>query len=860
MLRNKRGVTLVELIVAMVIMTVAILSGIGSFKAITQAIRGSRTRTIASNLGQEKMETIKNYNYFTLTVTTNTDSDGNYTPNIVYDKSNYAPEVITLWGLPALTRRVFVAYAEMNGTAISTVSSSSNDTGLKEVFVYVTWKEDSGDYKKFEVRNLFANPSATTLDATISGTVTKNEAGFPALEGALVEVVGSPNWKANTAADGKYSFSVAHGDYVVRATSGGYFTSFSAQRDVDRGDNEIVDFTMTLIASSTVTGTVWISTNLLISEIVASSGTVGDGEQEYIELYNPTTFQWTLATAGVANYNIMYDEKDPDDMSALSLTYVNATSTIGPKNYYLIASTSPVTVSGFTRVPDAYYNCTPIPGCLNVIVDDSSGGIGIRSVADTSYWPDRVAWRKGVIQSAPEKLTEGTAVETGGTGLNDGEFLIRKISTNSAPALTEWGTIGNAYDSNDNSQNVVVAPFTPLAPPRTSISWLPSISGYPAYEAFATCTDLTSVSTKAVTYLGDTGSPYARFTLNSVSTGTWTVTVASGPYQLAIAIVGSTQGVTNSIPNLVTSATTPVSGYDTSILISSTSGGFVQGFVYGSGTEYNTPLSNILIEASGRYSRSGANGSYIISVTSGALSVNANFNQDNPDYVSASESGTVGLGEVATIAAAPHFHLSRGGTLKGYVSSGTGALPNISVKATLGNSVKSSVTDQTGYFYIQVSTSASAYTVVPELENTQTYTSAPNPIPAANTTVDDGGETVFVGTFTVTGGTGYITGTVKEGSDSITTGVLVIASTGTISDPPPIVYGSSAPAMARAFYTVSSQADGTYIVSLPAGSYEMSAYYPKVSTEFQSVTTVRKTKSAVNVTAGATTSGQNFTW
>lgn len=855
-----------ELIVAMVIMTVAVLAGVGSFRVITQAIRGTRTRTIAANLGQEKMESLKNYNYFTLTVTTQTGTDTNFTPNVVYDSTNYAPETITLWGLPTLTRRVYVAYAEMNGVVITTVPSSTNDTGLKEVFVYVTWREDAGDYKKFEVRNLFANPSASTLDATISGTVTKNVAGNPAMEGALVEVVGSPNWKDTTDSAGNYSFQVAHGIYTVRASSAGYTTEFSSSRSVVRAENEDVDFSLSEIATGTISGTVWISTNLLISHVVASSGTVGGVEQEYIELFNPTTSVWTMATAGVANYDIMYDEKDGGTaLSALALTYTNATSTIGPKNFYLIASVNPVTIDGNTRVPDAVYNCNAAmialyPTCPAIIEDDTTGGIGIRQVADTNYWPDRVAWKKGGIQSSPEALTEGTAVETGGTGLNDNEYLIRKISTESTPSLAEWGSIGNAYDTNDNNNDVLLSWVVATGLPRTSIRSVPTISGTPAIGAFVTATDPTSPSTKAVTMTGTNGSTYAQFNLVGVGTGTWRVSVVSGTYISEYTNVTSSQGVTTLLPNSVSASSWNVAGFNAAILTSSSSGGIVEGYVYGSGTEYNTPLNNILMEAGGRSARTDVRGAYVMSLPEGAVTVHANFNRENASYITASEAGTVVNGGVVSIAANPYFHLSKGGTLKGYVSSGTAALPNTTIRATLNNAVHTSVSDHTGYFYIQVSTSASAYTVVPELENTQSYTSTPDPIPDANRTVDDPGETVFVGTFTVIGGVGYITGTVKEGSEAITTGVLIIASTGTISDPPPIIYGSSAPAMARAFYTVSSQADGTYTVALPAGSYDMSAYYPKVATEFQTVTTTRKTKSSVSVTAGATTSGQNFLW
>ena len=69
---NERGVTLSELVVAMVVLTIGVLGGMASFKYIAQGISSARTKTIVSNLGQEKKvlrcleKTIKNIFIFIL--------------------------------------------------------------------------------------------------------------------------------------------------------------------------------------------------------------------------------------------------------------------------------------------------------------------------------------------------------------------------------------------------------------------------------------------------------------------------------------------------------------------------------------------------------------------------------------------------------------------------------------------------------------------------------------------------------------------------------------------------------------------------------------------------------------------------
>jgi prepilin-type N-terminal cleavage/methylation domain-containing protein len=848
MRKNQRGVTLTELMVAVVIMSTTVLAGIASFKYITIAIRGTRTRTIATNLSSEKMEVLKNVSYFQLKVTTNTAEDVNYNPSLIYDQVNYPPETIVMWGVPTLTRRVFVAYAEMSGTSISTVPATSNDTGLKQIQVYVTWDEGN-DHKKIEVRNLYANPSAASLDAQISGTVSNSAGGTVA--SAFVQVIGSPQWKTYANSAGYYSFQVAHGTYAVSCASSGFVSAFAPSVVVHKSQVKTQNFTLSPMSSGTYISTVWISTSILISQVVASSGTVGGTEQEYIELYNPTTWTWNLN--GLVD--IVYREKDASAEVALALYPRTSNTSIAPGGYFLIASTNPVGALGASRTADALYDCTNAAmlaaGCPDILLDDKSGGVGIRLNTTPNMWLDRVSWSKTAAgTNCPASLSEGNCYNLAG-GLSDGEEFVRKTSTDSSVSTS----LGNAYDPDSSDLGFVLRSPLDYFPRNASLAPLKNISGKPAYSAYGTVDDGLSSAARAAYKTGTNGSPYALLSITNVSTGAWIVTISSSVYSQTIYNSSMSIGGTIVIPSSTTVSTWPVTGYPVSILTSSSTGGLIEGMVYGAGTAYNTPLASVLLEANGKYVRSNANGAYVIRTTTGSITVTANYNYDNPNYVTATNIAAVSEGLSTQVA---DFHLGQGGTIKGYVTSGTAALPDITVTATIGVTVFTAVSDQTGYFYISVATNSLSYELDAELDPVLSETSLPtDPLTAL---VDNPGELVFAGTFTVVGGMGSINGSVSESGSAITTGVLIIASTGTIADPPPVIYSSSAPAFGNTMFSGSSNADGTYSISVPAGSYNMSAYYPKVLTDKGTVSYSRLTKNAVVVTAGTATTGKDFSW
>ena len=91
LLRKSPGVTLVELMVAVGILTMGVLGLVASFGGIQKAIQNSKAKTLAANLVQEKMQILKEKNYYAVIVTSMPVANHDYTPNVLYDPGYFPP-------------------------------------------------------------------------------------------------------------------------------------------------------------------------------------------------------------------------------------------------------------------------------------------------------------------------------------------------------------------------------------------------------------------------------------------------------------------------------------------------------------------------------------------------------------------------------------------------------------------------------------------------------------------------------------------------------------------------------------------------------------------------------------------------
>jgi hypothetical protein len=873
---TRAGSTLTELIIATVIMSIGILGLFGAFRFITRSVFVSRGQTLANNLAQERVEYLKNINYYGLLVTTAPAVDNSFSPGLSYDTVSYPPELISIAGIN-YTRYTYVNMAQVDNDVITDVGSNYPDTGMKLITVHVVWT-DNGVRKKWSLRNLLENPYVNPLDATITGTITK-AAGGGGLAGAVVSVEQNPDWNATTDASGNYNFKVYHGTYSVRASSAGYYDAISTAQVVPKGGSKSYNLALVQIATGTVAGIAWYNPDLVISQVVANTFTFVAGgletEVEYIELFNPTTYPMVIGCDTCPfpqKFNIWYYEEDslytrymgfsnsnPGDPAMgfqKSWTHTMYVSTyIAPGGYYTVANSSYFCVNSTWVHADAYYYDFVNPDYPNLIRNDKAGGLYLMRYpyAYGGNPSDVVGWSDN--DNVPP-VYEGTAIPDIGAG-NDGIGTPagKQIVRVSSPAanMTDIAWYGRSYDSGSNQRDWLYTynggPSFFFSPYTTRHGTWPVLTGKPAIGAFVSAGDVNSNSTQTLTaYISSNALqlPYAPYVLRGVSTGTWEIgfgfTTGWPFYQTvmnSITSVTVTQNAIRSIPTAVSTPSWKATNQFHVHLTSQSGMGFVRGTVRGGSG--NSPLANIRVEGGGGAKLTGSNGQYFMSVTSGTVNLIANPNNLNGAYIQSIQPVTVTSSAITV----QDFSLSLGGRITGYATSGTTPLSNVVFVAMKdGSQAGSGTTDASGNFTIR-NLSTATYTVEPVLEVGQDV--SPNDSTVVMTTTGSW----FSSTFTVSGAFGNIYGTVSDASGLLTSGALLVASTSSISSTPPSVVGSSAPAMTP-YYMVSSRADGTYTMPVRgSNTYYLSVYVPIISGSTVSITT--KTYSNIYVSPSATT-------
>lgn len=817
--RGRRGFTLVELMIATAIIAISALGLIATFGYIARSVQASKSKSVATNLAQERIESLKNVSYYRLLVTTNPLTETKVSSSFQYDGPDgyYPPEDQLVVGDIMYDRRVYVhKVAEDDAGDLVHKDYSEPDTGLKEVRVYVLWRQGA-DWRHIVMRNLRDDPDRLATDATYSGNV--EDGSGSDLEGAKVEVVQNPAWRATTDSSGNYSFQVPAGSYTLRASKSGYFAATLGQTPVEAGESATVDFVLVRMDSGTISGTAYIRDHIVISQVVAST-TTGATNQEYVELYNPTTWTWTIDDA---SFDLVYVDKNDITQTDIGLTF-NNTSIPANGGFYLIASTSPVVAAGQSVTPDAVYTVE-----LDVIRKNRAGGIKITDdagVTPSEIVYDRVAWTKntGTPETAPSKATEGVAISLS-NGLNDEEMLIRSTETASALDPSD-GT--NAWDSginlaDFNNTGVASQDLALLYPPHNSGTVYTPKSGTPAAGAVVFADDGLAPAASA--------DAIGAFSLTSVATGAWTLTVASGTRMSETASVAVAADATTGVGILA--------------LSSYTTNGYVTGAV--ADADGNS-LDSIQVAGPGGSTTTDGSGNYRISVASGVVQIVANPGNANPNYVSAARTVSVALGSVVQ---GTDFNLAKGASIRGFsTSNGTDPFPGLVVIAKLqGIEQGSAVAESDGFFTI---TDLSTGSYVIEAQAEAGESASPSTL-TKTITVSDAGDTLFVGTFTVSGALGTLTGTIKETGAAIKTGTLIVITSATISGYPP-TDDDDLRTGAAAYYSASSGADGTYSVSLPGGyTYNIYAWYTNAAGG-----TTRKSGSAA-VSAGAVAT-VNFSW
>lgn len=822
------------------------LGAIGVFSSMSKGIQYSKARTLAANLAQEQMQILKQKSFNSVLVTTTTISIPGFTPNIPYDASYYPPERI-LEGSIYFTRYTYVEVAIENSGFLDYFGAIP-DSGMKALTVTVTWTQGA-ELKKFQVKNIMANTDTTLGKAILRGKVAYATNTAVGIGGALVTVAENVGWQDTTDSSGNFLINLNAGSYRMITTYRGFFTQYISV-SIAPNANVSQDVNMVAMGSGTVQGTVWINDHLVISQVVGSVADVNGFCSEFVEIYNPSTFTWTIASnATTPVIDLKYQRYGAAVPTTIAMSYTNLTIPAGA--YYIFANTSTVTMAGVSKTADALYLATNAGypdliytsggGCASGTPDADGLGLSYTSSGD---WIDKMGWTKDLGTHNP-LLLEGTGILQVGT-MQDGQQYVRKTSTSGVVVGP-----GRAYDSGNNN-NDFEAQNPGIYPPRNTSNTDLVISGSPAYGAFVSATDGTSQTVNATSF----GTPpVALFQLTSVATGTWTVIVTSGTLETEFSSVTVTSNNTTYIPNATTSPIWTVAGYSTVFLSSVATQGFVSGYVTDTaGLPILSPASGVPVSAAGNsVNASLTNGSYFLRLATGTYDVVANAAQVSSSYVSqTSATVQVQLGQVLSNV---NFRLSQGGRVSGFVT--RDSVNPLSGVALIANDVTGITRDQeisgsNGQFLL-INLSTGVYSVEPVLGSGESST------PSSTLVTVTAGATVSVGTFTVAGSFGTIRGSVTAGSAAIRTGVLIFCSTTIISGTPPAL--SSATLTGVSYNMTNSYEDGTYSMDVRGSTsttYRVYAYYTTFNGVVSS-TTVRST-SGVSVIAGSITSGINFTW
>ncbi len=833
-----KGITLIELIVVILIVSTVIITFVGIFGNISKSIFYSRARILATNLAQEKVNILRSYIYYRLLITTAPSYLADFSPAVPYDTGYYPPEDVLQGGIN-FKRYTYVQIANEENGEIKTYDPTSGDTGMKLVTVTVVWQH-SGEKKKVQIKTIVSNPEFIQYNAQVKGNI-KRQGTMMNIQNATVLIGENATWSDKTDAQGNYSINLIHGDYHLVCSAWGYFPESVL---ISIGPNKTItqDFELTPMSSGTVYGYVWYNDHLVISQVVASIEYDGF-RQEYLELFNPTTYTWQVVVGTTPIIGVKYQgigvggNPDPPPQN-IDLVYY--TTEIPPSSYYLIANTNTITASGVTRNADALFVSTNVIKCLE---DDSepAGAIGIYYTSNNT-WIDLVGWDwNNGGKSAPLYETDGINQNI---GFEKDEQYIRRSSTSGVIS-----GIGRCYDSNNNEIDFIDTPLT--YPPRNSSDSEPIVAGVPLDGAIITCNDGLSGGTTA--YL--VGSPpVSHFNLVTVATGTWTVVAVHNNRFLEISSVVVLADTLVGIPSSTTVPSWSVAGHHSLILNQEITDGFISGRV--SDVNGTVIIPPITVKAGSYQTTVNFAGYYFLQVSTGIYNVVANPDNKDTRYVSQiRENIEVKKGQITS---GVDFMLSQGGKISGFVTrDGINPIPDIGMIAIDSNDLVrgEGISDVNGRFQI-INLTTGTYYVKPVLSSKETS------IPERSTCTVTVGSTIFAGTFTVRGVLGRIEGTVSDSGNPIKTGVLLIATTSTITGSPPAL---SVQTLTGASYFVNSSfEDGTYyleVIGSTTTPYNVYAYYVVFSTSQPDVPVIRtKSQSNIYVNQGEEKEGVNFSW
>ncbi|MBD3272388.1 MAG: hypothetical protein GF384_07630, partial [Elusimicrobia bacterium] len=736
------GFTQIELMISLAVMSIFFLALVMGFGPMGKSLVLNRAKTLAMNISQEQVEKLKSVSYYRLLVSPSPKAHSSLP--ILYDDTYYPPETIVAGNITFFRFTVVQIAQEVSGD-IQLLSPSVPDTGLKMITVSTVWGAGLGvDY--VQVKNILSNTNIIPTDSKFDGTVVDAGTGLP-IEGVTITVAENAGWIDTTDSNGQYELSVYAGSYNIVATANGYFSE-SVIKSITDLQTITQNFSLTPMSTGMITGSVWMNTGPVISQVVGSSICATSGfNQEYIELFNPTTNFYTMSVMGNPVIDVIYQSENDIASRVVSLDYY--VESIPPLGYYLIANTTTLTVCGSTVAVDASFASSD-PQYPDIIKSPDAGGFGIAPTG-TQDWIDRFGWdRNSGAKQAPIFESEGLDENV---GLEQGEQYIRRCST-TAPYIND--AYGNCYDSENNNVDFIRSGsgggIMQYCPKNSSDTASILVAGKPVAGAAITLND--GLSAGATSYL--VGSPpHAMFQVLSIATGTWTAIASGNQYLIQISTVQITyDGQSIIIPNAATNppwTTYLGTPYPRVFLTEPAEQGYVSGRVVDATNNIITTPSLIKVTDGFNDVTTDSQGRYLLQTSTGVFTITANPDRQNPYYITTSSAHVVV--ELGEIKSGVDFHLAEGGAIYGFCTRDSiNPLPHVLfiAEGSNGSAAAQAISESDGYFTL-VNLSTGSYVIYPILDSGEI--ASPE---STGSILNIAGETLFCSSFTITGAFGQV--------------------------------------------------------------------------------------------------------
>ncbi|MBI4422151.1 MAG: carboxypeptidase regulatory-like domain-containing protein [Elusimicrobia bacterium] len=792
--RASSGVSLLELLVGITVVATMAMTTALAYTTVTKALIQSKSRGIAARLAQDKFETMRGLPYELVLVTPQ--SDLAVPPGV--DLTNYPPETFSMGGKTfERTTLVSRVYRDSQGNVVA-LSPNAAETGLKQVRVQVNFQMGN----KTETRGytvLVSDPGLTPLNATLYGVV-KTTAGV-GLPNVRLFVSENQNWTTVTTSTGYYELPMDTRTYTITATKAGYWDQLAGP--VAPYGWTHLDIELTARGYGRVAGLLTARPDHLVISAVSAGeagGPPGKG-RHYLELFNPTTYP-ILVTDGMTARIAVKRINGLNGVEPLTLSWSGTDPLyVQPERYFLLATDSATTngVAADALIQEA-----------QAFANSTKGGVVLEDAAGATL--DKLGWDKA--GDGPPDGVETEGVDVSAADFGDGAILVRKTS----PAGITDGD-GNSYDSGDNSKDIAVVDPIPAGHPRNSGSAASPVRyGVPASSATVSATDGLSA--------GAAASSTGYFLLQAVSTGTWSIAAF---WRSASSVTADTVAVAQGLTTALDLLLEPAAGAQ----------GGVSGIVKRADTL--APLPGISVAAGNLETLADSAGRYVLSLASGSYTITANLGMADSGYNVLTTTVTVSTGSLASA----DFHLAPCGAAAGKVTTnGIDGYPNVPVHALVnGFEAATAMTDSGGNFVLS-GIPAGAATVEPVTDPTSQAST-----PASLAVEITQGDTAGGNNFKVGTSLGQLKGKVRQGSQPITTGVLIIVSTVALASVPTVdaAYRSGA----NVLYSTISDSAGAYNVSvIRHATYTVYGFFTEMSGAGRTSTT-QKSQAGVLVTDAA---------